>query len=58
MKETLFNVALAVAILGASALITHLFARAMYITCPGCGTLNARRRKECRKCGQSLQSLS
>lgn len=55
MKETLLNVALAVAILGGSALITHLFARAMYVTCPKCRTLNARRRVECRQCGWELR---
>ncbi len=55
MKETFLNVALAIAILGGSALITHLFARAMYITCPKCRTLNARRRVECRKCGWELR---
>ena len=54
MKETLLNVALAVAILGGSALMTHLFARAMYITCPKCRTLNARRRSQCRNCGEPL----
>ena len=58
MKETLLNVALVVAILGGSALITHLFARAMYITCPKCRTLNARRRVECRKCGWELRKAS
>lgn len=56
MKETLLNVALAIAILGGSALVTHLFARAMYITCPKCRTLNARRRIACRKCGWELRN--
>ena len=54
MKETLLNMALAVGILGASALITHLFARVMYITYPNCRTLNARRRIRCRNCGKAL----
>jgi len=58
MKETLLNVALALAILGGSALITHLFARAMYITCPKCRTLNARRRMQCRKCGWELRKAT
>ena len=56
MKETLLNVALAIGILGGSALITHLFARAMYITCPNCRTLNARRRMQCRACGSDLRA--
>jgi hypothetical protein len=56
MNETLLNVALAIGILGGSALITHLFARAMYVTCPRCHTLNARRRKQCRTCGCDLRA--
>jgi len=56
MKETLLNVALAIAILGGSALITYLFARAMYLICPQCRTLNARRRTHCRRCGQALRA--
>ena len=54
MRETFLDVALVIAILGGSALITHLFARAMYITCPNCHTLNARRRIRCRNCGNVL----
>ncbi len=54
MSSNWESVALAVAILGGSAIITHLFARAMYLTCPRCGTLNARRRVQCRKCGWEL----
>jgi hypothetical protein len=54
MRETFLDVALVIAILGGSALITHLFARAMYITCPKCHTLNARRRVRCRNCANAL----
>ena len=54
MSETLLNVALAIVILGVSGLITHFFARAMYVTCPKCRTLNARRRSQCRNCGDAL----
>ena len=54
MSSTLLQVVLAVAILGGAAVITHLFARAMYITCPNCRTLNARRRSQCRNCGLAL----
>jgi ribosomal protein S27E len=46
MSETLLNVTLALA--------THFFSRAMYVTCPKCRTLNARRRTRCRSCGESL----
>lgn len=55
MHSTLVSIALVVAILGGSAIITHLFARAMYLTCARCGTLNARRRVQCRSCGWELR---
>jgi ribosomal protein L40E len=55
MVETLLSIVLVLAILGVSALLTHWFARAMYITCPHCRTLNARRRVQCRKCGGELR---
>jgi hypothetical protein len=54
MGSTLAQIALAIAILGGAYLITHLFARAMYVTCPHCRTLNARRRTQCRNCGRAL----
>ena len=55
MVSTLLNLAVAAAILGGAWLLTHLFARAMYIACPACRTLNARRRKHCRKCGELIR---
>ncbi|MFB3923069.1 MAG: hypothetical protein ACE145_15205 [Terriglobia bacterium] len=58
MNGTLLNVVLAVAILGGSALLTHLFARAMYTTCPECRSLNARRRHVCRQCGRELRRIT
>jgi predicted amidophosphoribosyltransferase len=57
MGSTLLAVLLVIAILGLSAIITHLFARAMYIVCPGCQTLNARRRTLCRACGEELRKV-
>jgi hypothetical protein len=54
MIEILLNALVALAILGVSAFATHLFARAMYVTCPKCRTLNARRRNHCRSCGEAL----
>jgi len=53
--NSFLQVALAIAILGGAALVTQLFARAMYITCALCGTLNARRRACCRNCGATLR---
>ena len=55
MKDTLLSVAVVVAILGGSALITQWFARTMYNHCTGCGTLNAKRRTHCRNCGQLIK---
>jgi rRNA maturation endonuclease Nob1 len=55
LKETLLNIALAVAILVGSYVIMHFFARAMYVRCFACGTLNARRRAVCRQCGDQLK---
>ncbi|HYO62745.1 MAG TPA: hypothetical protein VER08_03730 [Pyrinomonadaceae bacterium] len=51
MSETLLNVAVFVGILAASAFVTNWFARTMYKRCDSCGTLNARRRRQCRSCG-------
>ena len=55
MRDTLLSVAVLVAILALSALVTNWFARTMYNRCRACGTLNARRRAECRACKQVLE---
>ncbi len=52
--DLLLNILLLAATLGLSALLTQWFARRMYITCRGCGILNARRRRHCRVCGKVL----
>jgi uncharacterized OB-fold protein len=41
-------------ILIASAFITNWFARTMYNHCGNCGTLNAKRRAQCRSCNNDL----
>jgi len=56
MKFTLLNFGFAAAILGVAWVLTFLFARAMYILCPACQTLNARRRRNCRKCGALIRT--
>jgi hypothetical protein len=56
MGHTLLGIALVVGILGSSAIVTQLFARAMYVTCASCHTLNARRRSQCRICGANLRA--
>ena len=55
LKDVLLNVIVLILILGVSALITQLFARAMYVRCGDCGTLNARRRTNCRTCQTLLK---
>ncbi len=55
LKETLLNIGMAVAILGGSYAIMHFFARAMYLRCGACATLNARRRTNCRACENPLR---
>ncbi|HEV7902339.1 MAG TPA: hypothetical protein VGO96_00755 [Pyrinomonadaceae bacterium] len=54
MKDTLLSIAVLVGILLLSALITNWFARTMYNRCPSCGTLNAKRRANCRSCNNAL----
>ena len=58
MGSTLLAAALVMGILALSAIVTHLFARAMYLTCPACRTLNARRRALCRNCGRDLRKAA
>jgi len=55
MNSTLSQIALAIVILGGAAVVTQLFARAMYTTCARCRTLNARRRVRCRSCHETLR---
>jgi ribosomal protein S27E len=56
MGSEIFGIALLIAILVVSAVITQAFARWMYIVCPKCGTLNARRRLQCRNCGGTIRA--
>ena len=57
MWETFLNILVVVAILGVSAVVTQLFARAMYNRCPSCHTLNAKRRDQCRNCGEPFADV-
>ena len=54
MLDTVLNIGLLVLILGTSAWATNAYARAMYNRCDGCGTLNAKRRAQCRICGAEI----
>ncbi len=55
MRDALLNLAVLAGILLLSALVTNWFARTMYRRCAACGTLNARRRAQCRACGHALR---
>jgi len=52
--ELLTNLLLLVVILGGSALITQWFTGKMYNRCSRCSGLNAKRRSQCRLCGNPL----
>jgi len=54
VAEIVLNLLLLVVILGGSALITQWFTRKMYYRCSRCGGLNAKRRSQCRLCGNPL----
>jgi hypothetical protein len=54
MKDTLISLALLIAILGGSAVFTQFFTRKMYNRCRKCGALNAKRRSQCRVCGEPV----
>jgi len=55
VKDTLLSILVLVAILAASAVITNWFARTMYRRCSACGTLNAKRRTQCRSCQAEIK---
>ena len=52
--EIFLNIIALVGILGGSAWITNWFVRTMYNRCRNCGSLNAKRRKQCRACNQVM----
>jgi len=58
MRDLLLNLVLLVAVLGGAAVFTHLFTKAMYLRCPDCKTLNARRRTHCRQCGREIRPVA
>jgi hypothetical protein len=53
--ETLLGFIVLAAILIVSAIITNWFARTMYNRCSSCGTLNAKRRSQCRACEHEIR---
>jgi hypothetical protein len=55
LRSTLLSIVVLVAILAASYVVTNWFARTMYNRCASCGTLNAKRRANCRSCNVELK---
>ena len=55
MWETVLSLALMAVILVGCAVLTNWFTRKMYNRCSQCGTLNAKRRSQCRACGHELR---
>ncbi len=53
--QTILSLLGLLVILLISAVITNVFARAMYIRCVKCGSLNAKRRIHCRICSKFLR---
>ena len=54
--DALITIAVVGAVLLLPLLITNLFVRKMYYRCGSCGSLNAKRRINCRVCGEQLIS--
>ena len=54
LTDTLLTIAVLGGILVLSALFTNFFTRKMYYRCSECGNLNAKRRINCRICGNPL----
>ncbi len=58
MVESVLSAVLLAAILVASWFLTDRFARWMYRRCEQCGTLNAKRRLQCRNCSHPFSGSS
>jgi hypothetical protein len=56
LLDTLLTIAVLGGILVISAVLTNLFTRKMYFKCGECGSLNAKRRTQCRVCGRELNA--
>jgi len=52
--ELLLSILVFAGILAASAVATELFVRWAYYRCRRCRTINAKRRTNCRACGEEL----
>jgi hypothetical protein len=52
--DTLLSIVVMAAILGGAAIFTEWFTRRAYYRCRRCAALNAKRRDQCRQCGEAL----
>jgi hypothetical protein len=52
--DTILSIVVLGGILVGSAILTNLFVNKMYFKCSRCATLNAKRRSNCRNCGNRL----
>jgi hypothetical protein len=52
--DTLILVGFMLLILGSGVLATNFYCRIAYNWCESCGSMNSKRRRECRKCGAGL----
>jgi hypothetical protein len=52
--KSILNALLAILILGGAFVLTQWYANAMYNPCSKCGALNAKRRTQCRTCGEKI----
>jgi hypothetical protein len=55
MKDTILSLLVLGAILVVSAIVTNVFASRMYNRCAQCGSLNAKRRSQCRICNHPIE---
>jgi hypothetical protein len=58
LADTLLTIAVLGGILLLSAIVTGLFTKWMYYTCAQCRALNAKRRTNCRVCGNPLATAN
>ena len=52
--DVLLQAGILVLVLGSGAWMTSAYLRLAYFKCADCGNLNAKRRSQCRVCGNSL----
>ncbi len=54
MMDILILIGFMILILGSGVFATNVYCSLAYNRCPSCGSLNAKRRDNCRKCSQVL----